>query len=200
MTIGTFSELVTAIGDWLDADDTTKARAPTFIQLAEARLNRLLDNPEMEVMSDATASGDYTALPDDFGEMVSISTGDGRLTPMGAVEFAALDHSITGVPRYYSIVNRSIALAPANGTAAIQIVYRRRLPALSGTSPTNWLLTLAPDAYLYGALVQAEGFLAEDDRVAGWKSMFDEAIGELRQDAARRRWGAGPISPRIRRA
>jgi hypothetical protein len=79
------------------------------------------------------------------------------------------------------------------------MVYRRRLPALGTANQTNWLLTLAPDAYLYGALVQAEGFLAEDDRVAGWKAMFDEAIAELRQDGDRRKFGAGPIAPRIHR-
>ncbi len=199
MAISNFSELVSAVGDWLDRDDLDTA-VPTFIQLAEARLNRLLDDPEMEVTSTIIAAGDSTALPADFGEMVSISTGNGALHPVGAVEFATFDSSITGTPRYYVVQDGSISFAPGNATAAIRMVYRRRIPALTAANPTNWLLSLAPDAYLYGALVQAEGFLAEDERVGGWKDMFDETIAELRSDGSRRKWGAGGLRPRISRA
>ncbi len=195
--IGTYAELVTAVGDWLDRDDLA-TRAPTFIQFAEARMNRLLEDPEMEVTSDTIAAGDYTALPADYGAMVSISIGDGPLRQVGPVEFAGFN-SISGTPRHYVIVDGAISFAPGNSTTPIRMVYRRRLPALSESNTTNWLLTLAPDAYLYGALVQAEGFLAEDDRIAGWKSMFDEALGELRLDAGLRKWGAGGLAPRIRR-
>jgi len=191
------NSLIAAVGDWLDRDDLA-ARAGTFIQLAEARLNRLLDDPEMEVTATYSADGDWTPLPEDFGSMVSISTGNGSLQATGPVEFASY-RSIGGTPRRYSIYDGGIGFAPTNASATIALVYKRRLPALSESTPTNWLLTLAPDAYLYGALVQAEGFLAEDDRVAGWKAMFDEAIGELRGDADKRRWGSGPIAPRINR-
>jgi hypothetical protein len=193
------ADLITAVADFLD-NPALEEKVPTFIELTEARLNRLLDDPDMEVISEATATGDYTALPDDFGEMVSITTGNGPLQQMGAVEFAGVDHSISGIPRFYSIVNRAISFAPSNATAPITMVYRRRIPALTVTNDTNWLIERAPDAYLYGCLVQAEAFDADDERVTGWKSMFDEAIAELRIDAARRKWGAGPLAPRIRRA
>jgi hypothetical protein len=199
MSIATFTELKTVIGDWLDRDDLA-ARASDFIRLTEVRLNRLLDDPDMEQISTATASGASTALPDDFGSMVSISDGIGRpLMPMGSGEFSGIDRSIAGEPRYYTIEDGSITFAPANSTAAIRMVYRRTIPALTEAAPTNWLLTRAPDVYLYGALVQASAFLAEDDRIGLWKSAFDEAIAELRSDGARRKWGAGPLAARVRR-
>jgi hypothetical protein len=198
MTIGTYAQLVSAVGDWLDRDDLA-TRASTFIQLAETRLNRLLDDPQMEATFTATASSAATALPADYGSMVSISTGDGPLYPIGPVEFAGLN-SISGTPNYYVIENGAISFAPGNSTANITMIYRRRIPALTDLNPTNWLLTLAPDVYLYGALMQAESLLAEDERVSGWKAMFDEAIQELRIDGARRKWGAGTLAPRIRRA
>lgn len=189
--------LIDAVSDWLDRDFSEQA--PIFIQLTEARLNRLLDDPDMEVSSTATAAGDYTALPTDFGEMVSINTGYGPLAQMGPVEFAGIDHTVSGYPRFYSIVNRSIAFAPASGTATISMVYRRRIPPLTEAEPTNWLLERAPDAYLYGCLLHAVGFDADDERVPGWKAMFDETIGELRIDAVRRKYGPGPLAPRISR-
>jgi len=198
MSLATHADLIAAIGDWLDRSDLA-TRAADFIRLTEARLNRLLDDPEMEVVSESVATGTSTALPADFGEMVSISVGGGALASMGPVEFAGIDSSVSGSPRFYNIVNRAISFAPANSTAAIRMIYRRNIPALTAAAPTNWLLTRAPDVYLYGALVQASAFLAEDERVGLWKNAFDEAVSELRSDGMRRKWGAGPLAPRIRR-
>lgn len=198
MSLAAYSDLVTAIGEWLDRDDLA-ARAPDFIRLAEARLDRLLSDPDMEVTSTATASGAATALPDDFGEMVSITTGEGPLKAMGPADFAGIDATITGTPRFYTIADGSLSFAPADTDAEITMVYRRTIPALTAANTSNWLLARAPDCYLYGALVQAEAYLAEDDRLPLWKGAFDEAIEELRRDSARRKWGAGPIAPRIRR-
>lgn len=197
MSITNYTDLVAAVGSWLDRDDLA-TQASTFIQLAEARMNRLLDDPNMEVISTSTASGELTALPADFGAMVSVSTGNGPLAQTGSVEFASY-RSISGIPRHYVINNNSIGFAPTNTTTPITMIYRRRIPALSAANLTNWLLTLAPDVYLYGALVQAEGFLAEDNRLSGWKNSFDEALAELRTDGARRKYGAGPLLPRINR-
>lgn len=198
MSIDTRTELIAELGEVLDRDDLD-ARAPTWIKLAEARLNRLLDDPEMEVRTTTTAAGDYTALPSDFGAMVSVSTGDGRLHQTGQVEFAAYDHTISGVPRHYAIVDGSIAFAPANATASIEMVYRRRIPALTVDNETNWLLTLAPDVYFYAVLVQAAMWDHDEDRAGIYKGALDEAIAELRQDGDKRKWGAGPLAPRIGR-
>jgi len=198
MSLATYSDLVSAVGDWLDRDDLA-TRAPDFIRLAEARLNRLLEDPEMEVLATSTASGASTTLPDDFGSMIAISTGYYPLQAMSAADFAGVDNTITGYPRFYTLFDNGIRFAPAESTAQIEMVYRRTIPALTADNPTNWLMDRAPDLYLYGALVQASGFVTEDDRIALWKTAFDEAIEELRSDGARRKWGAGPIAPRIRR-
>ena len=192
--------LFAAVVDMLDSPAGLEAQLPVLTQIVESRLNRLLDDPDMEVVSDATAAGYFTALPDDFGEMVSITTGNGALQQMGPVEFAGVDHTVSGPPRFYAIVNRSISFAPSNATAPITMVYRRRIPALTDDASTNWLLQRAPDLYLYGLLMLAEAREADDDRITGWKSMYDEAVAELKMDGDRRKWGSGPISPRIGRA
>ena len=194
MSIATYSDLVTAIGDWLDRDDLA-ARAPDFIRLCEVRLNRLLEDPEMEVS--VTLTGDGADLPADYGSMVSIGTADyNSLTPISNSEYAAL-LPISGVSRHYTIQAGKVYYSP--GSVNPTLVYRRTIPGLSDANPTNWLLDRAPAVYLYGSLVQAEAFLAEDDRLPLWKGAFDEAVDELRTDGAKRKWGAGPIAPRIRR-
>ncbi len=194
MSLANYTDLLTAVGNWMNRADLT-ARIPEFIPLVEAKLNRLLEDPNMDVSSTTTATSDYTALPTDFGEMISISTGDGMLSPVSANQHAAFDDSVTGIPRFYSIVNRTIAFAPRNSTAVINMVYRRRIPALTASSPTNWLMTLAPDCYLYGTLAQAAAYIQDEERAAMWKAAFDETIPELRMDATRRKWGAGSLRP-----
>jgi hypothetical protein len=189
------ADLIDTLGEWLDRDDL-ETKADTFIVLTEARLNRLLEDPDMEVST--TLTGDGASLPVDFGSMVSIGTSDGYpLAQMGNEEYAAI-RPISGISRYYTIRAGKIYYVP--GSANPTLIYRRKIPALTSSNTTNWLLDRAPDVYLYGCLVQAFGWDMDDDRVAGWKGMFDEAINELRTDGARRKWGAGPIAPRIRRA
>ena len=52
MAIGTYSELKTAISDWMDRSDIS-GNAADFVTLAEARLNRILEGSE----ADATLTG-----------------------------------------------------------------------------------------------------------------------------------------------
>lgn len=195
MSLASYSDLVSAVSDWLDRDDLA-ARVPTFLPMVEARLNRLLDDPEMEVT--AVLSGDGASLPADFGAMVSLGTADGNpLRLMSNVEYAAILPR-SGVSRYFTVREGKVYYVP--GSANATLIYRRRVPSLSLDAPTNWLLDRAPDVYLYGVLVQASAFLVEDERVGLWKAAFDEAIAELRADGDKRKWGAGPIAPRIRRS
>lgn len=200
MTIATYSELVTELESYLNRADYTP-RIPTFIALTEARLNRLLDDPEMEVRATATGTGQFTTLPTDFKRLVGISVGGPyyNLEQISGSRITSLDQSVAGDPRYYAIVDGSITFAPIDNAANMTMLYVRRIPALTSGAPSNWLLTLAPDLYLYGALVQANIFGWQDDRVAGFKAMFDEAIEELRRDADNRRWGSAPLAPRLGR-
>lgn len=195
--IDSYSALVTAVGNWLNRADLN-ARIPDFIQLAEARLNRILDDPEMDVSSTAAASDDFSALPDDFGGIVSVSTGSGTLSKVGPTQIAAYSGE-TGDPRYYALVGSTIAFAPRNDAVTIDLVYRRRVPPLTTTDTTNWLLELAPDVYLFSVLLQGAVYTDDTERTAKWKAGLDEALAELRKDGARRRWGSGPARPRMGR-
>lgn len=199
MTIATYAELVTELEAYLDRDDLTP-RIPAFIKLTEARLNRLLDDPEMEVRSTAIGTGQYTALPADFKRMVGVSTGNSyTLEQVSSSQMTSLDQTVTGVPRKYAIIDGAITFAPINAAAAITMLYIRRIPGLTAAAPTNWLLDLAPDLYLYGCLIQASIFDWDDARVPGFKALFDEAVEDMRADAANRRWGSAPLAPRLGR-
>jgi hypothetical protein len=192
--VSNYTDLLADIEDTLDRDDAD-TRLPRWLKLVEARLNRLLDDPEMEVST--TLTGDGADLPADFGSMVSIGTADGNgLVQMGNEEYAGLT-PISGVSRYYTIREGKIYYYP--GSANVTLVYRRTIPALTSTSGTNWLIERAYDVYFYGVLLQANAWDVDAEGAGNWKALFDEAIAELRADGARRKWGAGPIRARVRR-
>ena len=70
MALSTYSELQTEIASWLDRSDLT-AQIPTFIKLAEARINRTLRVRAMETVVQHTMVGlsKRIALPSDYLQM-----------------------------------------------------------------------------------------------------------------------------------
>ncbi len=53
------------------------------------------------------------------------------------------------------------------------------MPALSDSTPTNWLLTAHPDLYLFGSMIEAEMFGVNDERAPPWKARRDEIFDEI---------------------
>lgn len=198
MALDTYSGLKAAISSWLNKGTTLDAQIPDFIRLTESHLNKKLDDPEMEVSDTITLTGGTGLLPADFGSLISVQNGVyGRLEAVSSAQFADF-YPISGNPRLYTIQAGNFVTAPS-GSGSVTILYRRRIPALSDTSQTNWLLDTAPEAYLYGSLLQAEFYGWNDERLPLVKSAFDEAISDLQVDAAKRRWGSAPLAPRLGR-
>ena len=50
------------------------------------------------------------------------------------------------------------------------------LPRLSNDVPTNWLLEMQPDIYLYGSLCQAAPYLGDDARIATWSALYKRSV------------------------
>ena len=197
MAISNYTELQAAIENWLDRSDLS-ARVPEFIALAEAQMNRDLRIRIMEgryTASTVKAQRIY-ALPTDYRQMRSLRI---NLDPIVALVYLTPQNmnqvwagSSTGTPRAYTIVGNDIRLGPApDSVMEMEINYYRAVAALSGTNTTTIMLTQNPDIYLYGALMAAEPFLMNDERLVLWGGLFDKAIRALQdQDAKDRASGS----------
>lgn len=207
MAINTYATLVSAATEYLarDQDATLIARIPDFITLAEAKFNRVLLHPKMEVRSTAvvdTASTDpeFISLPSDFQTMRRIRlsgvTGKPRLQFMSQTQLEDYRYSIDNVtdqPVYFAIVGDELELAPTpNEDYTLEMVYRANIPALTSTNTTNWLLTLAPDLYLYGTLLESAPYMKEDERIAVWSAGVQSAIDQLNSHGERQSANSGP--------
>lgn len=200
MAIQTYAELQAAAASWLARSDLT-ARIPEFIALAEAKINRVLRTQDM-VTKNATFSitGEYVAVPTGF-QMVK--TFHLNTSPKRVLEFMPDDQitklfgAATGKPRYYCVQGGNFRFGPTpDATYSSTLVYVGSLVGLATTSP-NWLLTSHPDVYLYGTLLEAEGFLADDPRVPLWKQAFDMAVNEVNAQANANRWGGNSMAVRV---
>jgi hypothetical protein len=81
--ITNYATLKAAVADWLNRTDLTD-QIPTFIQLAEAGLNRDMRIRPMVVRADATIDSQYTTLPLDYLEMTTLYL---RTSPVTKLQF-----------------------------------------------------------------------------------------------------------------
>lgn len=199
MPISTFEELKTAASEWLAHDDVS-ARVEDLIALAEASLNRRLSLRQSQKSATGTvgSTGQIT-LPTDFLEIEAFTVDTGAnylaMTYMDPPSFfGAVGQSGSGYPRYYTIVGETLYVMPkpdSTTTYNYTILYLSRIPALSSTTTTNWLLTIAPDLYLFATLLQAEPYLHNDPRIPLWQMMVNNAISELQGQDMRARYRPG---------
>ena len=60
-----------------------------------------------------------------------------------------------------------------------EVLYYERLQPLDSSNQTNWFTIYAPQALLYGSLLQAMPFLKNDDRVQLWQALYKQAMDIL---------------------
>lgn len=211
MTISSYSDLVTAVTEYLarEEDTTLIARIPTFIQLVEAKLNRDLLVRQMEkrataMFNTAGADPEFVSLPDDFQSMrrIRLSSVDGKpnlsyMAPLQMDEYRHDVANISGRPLFFTIVGDELEFCPTpSEDYTIEMIYRRTIPALTSSNTTNWLLDIAPDAYLYGALLESMPYTKNYDRMQVWGQGFANAVDELNKLGQMSTYNAGPLQMR----
>lgn len=183
MAITSYVELQAAVESWLDHSDLDSL-IPDFITLAEARFNRVIRAPDMLTRDDAfTVDGQYEAHPTGFIEASRFVLATSPVTKLEYVtpeEMAELRMAISssGKPRYFSVVGGNFEFLPTPGQAYMaSLLYYARLTPVS--SSFNWLATAHPDIYLFGALLEAEPYIRNDERLPLWQTRLDRALLEL---------------------
>jgi hypothetical protein len=200
-TITNYATLQSAIADYLNRADLT-SQIQTFIQFCEADLNTRLRSREMIVNATATSDGQFVSLPPDWLEAINMMIVGGQsplryITPDEAdVINKAQTYTST---RFYSMTTGIIELVPpAVDDITIDMVYYGKIPALSVSNTTNWLLTKAPDVYLYGALTHAAPFLMDDQRMAVFSQIYLARVQSLQDESQKALHSGSPLISRPR--
>ena len=203
MALSTYSELKSSVADWLNRTDLT-ATIPDFISMAEAQIERKLRTRQMIVRANATISTEYGLVPSDFLEVKSFKLQTNPVTPLQFETIDSLDnlqaqYPSASKPRFFSIVGSQIRTIPVpDSDYTAELTYYAKLTKLSSTVDSNWLLTAAPDVYLYGALLQAAPYLKDDARISVWATMYTSAMEDLQVADDRGATSGGALVARAR--
>tara|TARA_R110002051_G_C8623183_1_gene483665 strand:+ start:216 stop:863 length:648 start_codon:yes stop_codon:yes gene_type:complete len=190
----TFSTLKTAIQDYTDNSETTFVNnLSIFIKQSE---ERILKNVQLSLFrknstGSATSSNKYLAMPSDFLAPFSLSVLSSsaheflEFKDVNFIQTFTPNPATTGTPRYYAIFDVSnFILAPTPDeayTAELHYYYRPASLTAGSDSGTTWLSENAPNAMLYGSLVEAYTFMkGEPDMLALYNQRFTEAILALK--------------------
>jgi hypothetical protein len=92
------------------------------------------------------------------------------------------------IPRYYADYDYShwlVAPTPADAYT-FEVLYYERVQPLDSSNQTNWFTIYAPQAMLYGSLLQAMPFLKNDERMPMWRAEYDLIINTLKAENTQR--------------
>lgn len=200
-TAMTFNSLLVDLRRYLERGDINDqevfAQLPSLINLAERGIARALKvlGTQNQVTSSPPAGGlqpgvSVYAKPDRWRDTVSMSFGTGPTSNKRVFIFPRSyeycrtywpDTDERETPEFYAdysythwlIVPTPVLAAPW------EIIYYQQPAYLDLSNQTNWLSDYAPDALLYGALLQCEPFLKNDDRMKTWASLYDNSMSLL---------------------
>lgn len=189
----TYNSLVADIESYLERTDTaTVEKIPTFIMLAEQTLAtdiKFLGN--LTVQQSQMVQGDNViAKPARWRKTVSMNitvAGERKPVFLRKYEYVrnyAEDPTQESTPLYYSDYDFQHWMVGPTPDADydFEVLYYERVQPLDSSNQSNWFTEYAPQALLYGSLLQAMPFLKNDSRVALWQSMYAQAVGALKNE------------------
>jgi hypothetical protein len=193
----TYDSLVDDISSYLERDDTqTLEKIPTFIMLAEqviASQIKFLGNLTVNESQMVTATN-IIAKPARWHKTVSMNIlVDGVRQPIFLRTYEYLrqywpEATEEDIPKYYADYDYShwlVAPTPADDYT-FEVLYYERVQPLDSSNQTNWFTIYAPQAMLYGSLLQAMPFLKNDERMPMWRAEYDLIINTLKAENTQR--------------
>tara|TARA_R110000796_G_scaffold252319_1_gene386074 strand:- start:68 stop:715 length:648 start_codon:yes stop_codon:yes gene_type:complete len=196
----TFTQLKTAIKDFAENEESSfVTNLPVFIRGCEDRIFTLVDLELFRKNATATLTQNdpFVTLPGDY--LASFSF---QITTAGKQDFLlqkdvnfvqqyALAAGAPGTPKYYAMFDVSNFILSPTPDAALTTelhYYYRPASITAGTdSGTTWLSENAPNALLYGSLVEAYTYMkGEQDMMQLYEQRFIQEVQRLKDLAEAR--------------
>jgi hypothetical protein len=189
----TYDSLVNDIQTYLErTDQQTLDKIPQFIMLAEqiiAAEIKFLGNLTV-VTSAMVASENVIAKPARWRKTVSMNvTVAGKRSPVLLRTYEYIreywpEATKTDVPAFFCDYDYEHWLVGPTPTLAYayEVLYYERVQPLDTSNQSNWFTQYAPQALLYGSLLQAMPFVKNDERMPMWQSNYDRIIEVLKTE------------------
>jgi hypothetical protein len=193
----TYDSLVNDIQTYLErTDQATIEKIPQFIMLAEQVIAAELKFLGNLTVAESTMIQGQPVIdkPARWRKTVSMNvTVNGQKFPVLLRKYEYLreywpEVTDEDVPKYYCDYDYTHWLVAPTPAAAYsyEVLYYERVQPLDSTNQTNWFTEYAPQAMLYGSLLQAMPFLKNDERMGMWQSQYQQIMDVLKtEDVAR---------------
>lgn len=191
----TYDSLVSTVKQYLERSDAAVVdQIPVFISLAEFAIAQQIKTlGQIEVASGVMEiNNPVIPKPARWRKTVSMSvTVNGEKNPVFLRKYEYLTNynaqSASGQPQFYGDYdydNWYVSPVPDKAYPFEVLVYQRIQP-LSSTNQTNWITNNAPNAILFGTLLEAVIYLKDDQRSI-FQQKYDAAMQALKaEDVAR---------------
>lgn len=188
----TYDSLVSTTLQYLErSDEATRAQIPTFITLCEFEIAQQIKTlGQLQVAESLMEAGNpVIPKPARWRKTVSFNVVvDGKREPVLLRKYEYIknyspDSNDVSLPLYYSDCDYEhwfVGPTP-DLDYAFEVLYYERISPLSSENQTNWLTQNAPNAMLFGTLLQAMPFLKNDQRQI-FQQKYDQAMAMLRTE------------------
>ena len=196
-SVMTYDSLTENIQSYLNRTDTaTLEKIPLFIMLSEqiiASQIKFLGNLTVNT-STMVANTAVIDKPARWHKTVSMDVlVNGERFPVLLRKYEYLREyspiaTVTGIPVYYGDYDYTHWLvAPTPDVAYnFEVLYYERIQPLDSSNQTNWFTIYAPQALLYGCLLQAMPYIKNDERSMMWKANYDQIMQTLKAEDVQR--------------
>lgn len=186
MPFNTYATLSASLSDWEDRSYSS-TETDEFIALTEAIANRKLrqDFRRRTSTTIVTDSSGEATLPTGFVGMTSLVRDVVGSVPLKQVSWDALiernPYEVAEDAGVYAINGTALKVAPIT-TDTFICKFSSILTGLSGANTTNWLLTLAPDYYLFYGQAMAAAKAKDYGSASGLKgealAILDDLVSQ----------------------
>ena len=189
----TYDNLIQDVINYMERNDAQfVAQIPSLIGLAESAIAAELKTYLQMTVVETTLLQDQVILakPARWRKTISMKT-NGKPMLMRSQDYIAQyqSESDPGVPLYYAEYDyNNWAFAPApDADYPVEIIYYSEIQPLDTTNQQNLFTREAPQAMLFGTLLQAQGYLKALDKLPVWKSYYTDALAALKKEDNTRR-------------
>ena len=191
--IQTYDSLVLNVQQYMERNDADfVAQIPNLIALAESSIAAELKTYLQLIVVETSLAQNQETLnkPARWRKTVSMKT-NGKPILLRSQDYVAqyLSESDPGEPKYYADYdynNWNFAPAP-DQEYPVEIIYYAEIQPLDASNQQNLWTAIAPQAMLYGTLLQAQGYLKALDKLPVWKQYYTDAIAALKKEDNSRR-------------
>lgn len=189
----TYDSLVLNVQQFMERSDPDFiAQIPNLIALAESNIAAELKTFMQLNVVETTLLQNQNVLdkPARWRKTVSMKVA-GQPILLRSQDYVAQysAESSAGKPLYYADYDYShwnFAPLP-DQEYPVEIIYYSEIQPLDSENQQNLWTAIAPQAMLYGTLVQAQGYLKALDKLPMWKSYYTDAIAALKKEDSTRR-------------